>query len=382
MSEIPEEQRLLAAGQAARPGRLEGLAGRPAAAATGLQRVNFAKIGLFGVSLFLFIMAITLMKDGAVALTPLIRDVLRVDNPVNSLGFGWLFAYVVMSGSPVAASALTFFVAGAISDLGAFAMIAGSRLGGGFIVLMIGFLYVLRGRSRATSLGMGLLSLTVTGCVYLLGLPLGALLLGTGALDGVQLGRGALLTSVTEAVFAPISAAANAYLPEWAMFLLGLGVILISFKLFDQCLPEMTIKTSQFGRVSRLVYRPGVMFILGALVTLISMSVSISLSILVPLSNRGFVRRENVIPYILGAGITTFIDTLLAAVLLGNPRAFTVVLVEMITIGLVSLALLTVAFDPFQRWMLRLVSWITARRRNTAAFMAAIFVVPILLLLV
>ena len=41
------------------------------------------------------------------------------------------------------------------------------------------------------------------------------------------------------------------------------------------------------GQVSRVVYRPGVMFGLGALVTLISMSVSLSLSVLVPLSDRG-----------------------------------------------------------------------------------------------
>jgi Na+/phosphate symporter len=62
------------------------------------------------------------------------------------------------------------------------------------------------------------------------------------------------------------------------------------------------------------------------------MSVSVSLSILVPLSDRGFIRRENLIPYILGANITTFIDTLLASVLLDNPLAFTIVLVQMVSI--------------------------------------------------
>ena len=54
----------------------------------------------------------------------------------------------------------------------------------------------------------------------------------------------------------------------------------------------------------------------GALVTLLTLSVSVSLSVLVPLNHRGYVRRENVIPYIMGAGITTFVDTLLAALLL------------------------------------------------------------------
>ena len=120
------------------------------------------------------------MKEGARALTPLVRDGFNVTNPANSLGFGWLFAYLVMSGSPVAAAALTFFDAGVITQLSTFTMITGSRLGAGFIVLFIGFIYVLRGRDKANSLNMGLLSLTVTGTTYVLALIVGVGLLQSG----------------------------------------------------------------------------------------------------------------------------------------------------------------------------------------------------------
>ena len=133
-----------------------------------------------------------------------------------------------------------------------------------------------------------------------------------------------------------------------------MGVIWFSFNLFDKCLPQMTLKESQLGWMSRLVYRPWVMFALGALITMISMSVSLSLAILVPLSARGFVRRENVIPYIMGANITTFIDTLLAAVLLNNPPAFTIVLVEMFSITVVSVIILATVYRRYERGMLRL----------------------------
>jgi hypothetical protein len=86
-----------------------------------------------------------------------------------------------MSGSPVAAAALTFFDAGVINQFGAFAMITGSRLGASFIVLFIGFLYVLRGRDRSTSLSMGLLSLSVTATTYLPALLLRGVFLKTGS---------------------------------------------------------------------------------------------------------------------------------------------------------------------------------------------------------
>ena len=347
-----------------------------------LKRVHLGKIALFTLSLFLFILAIYLMKEGAQAIAPLIRSQFSVTNAANSLGFGWLFAYVIMSGSPVAAASLTFFDAGVVDELGAFAMLTGSRLGASFIVLFLGFLYILRGRDRANSLSMGLLSLTVTGTIHLLSLPLGAFLLGTDALDAVRLQSGALVNSAFDTVIAPISAAFTSLLPEWAVFVVGLGIILISFNLFDRCLPDMTLKESQVGRVSRLVYRPGVMLLLGAVVTMISMSVSLSLSILVPLSHRGFIRRENVIPYIMGANITTFIDTLLVAVLLNNHPAITIVLVEMLSVALVSIVTLALFFQQYQSAMLSFVGWVARSNRNLILFMGVILVMPILLMLV
>ena len=363
------------------PEAKSSLVSGPETATAWQERVHLGKIALFTISLFLFILAITLMKDGARGLAPLIQELLSVDSPANSLGFGWLSAYVIMSGSPIAAAALTFFDARVVNELGAFAMITGSRLGASFIVLSLGFLYVLRGRDRATSLSIGVLSLTVTDTIHAVGLPLGIAMLKSGTLDAVQLRSGALLHSILDVVIDPIARFLLALLPEWAVFLAGLGITLLSFSLFDRCLPQMAVKESHVGQVSRLVYRPAVMLALGALVTMVSMSVSLSLSILVPLSDRGFVRRENVIPYIMGANITTFVDTLLAAVLLNNPAAFTVVLVEIVSITVVSLAILFTFYRAYQKAMLNLVEWVTVRNRNLAAFMATILVVPITLML-
>jgi sodium-dependent phosphate cotransporter len=347
-----------------------------------VRRFYLGRILLFISSLFLFIFAISLMKDGARAIAPFIRDGLSVQNAYNSLGFGWFFAYLVMSGSPVAAAALAFFDAGAIDQYGAFTMITGSRLGAGFIVLFIGFIYVLRGRDRATSLSMGLLSLSITGVTYIIGLIIGCLILNSRILEPLQLQSGAQLLSFLDRIYDPIVSFILDFLPQWTLFFLGFGIILLSFNLFDRCLPQMKIKESQVGRMSRLVYRPWVMFILGSFVTLISMSVSVSLSILVPLSERGFVRRENVIPYIMGANITTFIDTLFAAVLLDNPAAFTVVLIEMVSISLVSIIILLFIYRRFERRMLDFIAWVTRDNRNVVLFMFCIFVVPIILMLV
>lgn len=343
------------------------------------QNISWPKIGLFIVSLFLFILALTLMKDGARGLAPLVQDRFSLDSAANTLGFGWLFAYLVMSGSPVAASALTFLDAGIITAIQTFTMIIGSRMGASFIILFIGFIYVLRGRNRSTSLSMGLLSFTVTGTLQVGSLIIGTALLLSGVLDRFDFGDGVALTAITDLLFDPISNFLKSFLPSWALFVVGLGIILVTFNLFDKCLPEMAIKESQVGRVSRLVYQPIVMFLLGSAVTLVSMSVSVSLSILVPLSHRGFIRRENVIPYIMGANITTFIDTLLAAVLLNNPAAISVVLAEMLGVAISATLILLIAFRAYERSSLRFVSWVTEENRNLALFMFTIFIIPLLL---
>lgn len=346
------------------------------------QQIAWPKVGLFIISLFLFILALTLMKDGAKGLAPFIQNRFSLDSPANTLGFGWLFAYLVMSGSPVAASALTFLDAGIITPIQTFTMIIGSRMGASFIILFIGFIYVLRGRNRSTSLSMGLLSFTVTGTLQIGSIIIGTLLLMSGLLNRFDFGQGVALNAITDLIFDPISAFLQSFLPTWALFVVGLAIILLTFNLFDRCLPEMSIKESQVGRVSRLVYQPMIMFLLGSAVTLVSMSVSVSLSILVPLSHRGFVRRENVIPYIMGANITTFIDTLLAAILLNSHPAVSVVLAEMLGVGISAMLVLLLVFRPYERASLRFVHWVTQKNVNLALFMFTIFAIPLILVFI
>jgi Na+/phosphate symporter len=346
------------------------------------SRLNWRKIVLFAISVLLFILALQLLKSGARALVPFVRDGLAVQNAANALGFGWLFAYVALSGSPVAATALTLFDASALDALGTFAMITGSRLGAAFIVLAIGFVYTLRGHERQGSLAMGLLSFIITAAVYLPALLLGYWLLTSGAFDWLQPQASRGLVSAIDLLFDPIVAFAEARLPHWAVFLTGFSILWYSLSLIDQALPDMRLKESAFGGMARLLYRPLVTFGLGLAVTSVTMSVSVSLSMLVPLSARGYIRRENVIPYIMGANITTFVDTLVAALLLNNPRAFTVVLVEMVSVALVSLAILFLAYVPYERAMLRAVHAIGASRRSLAIFLIVIVGIPVALMFV
>jgi sodium-dependent phosphate cotransporter len=146
------------------------------------------KIASFAVALFLFVLAIQLMKEGAKALAPTLSDSPLFSNAVSTLGAGWLGAYIVLSGSPIAAVALSLYVGGAATKLQTFTMLSGSRLGASFVVLLVGFLYSLRnrGRNRGESIGMGVLALSLTAVVYVPGMLLGYGILKSGMLDGIH----------------------------------------------------------------------------------------------------------------------------------------------------------------------------------------------------
>lgn len=330
--------------------------------------------------LAVFILALEFLKKGAAGIAPLFQT-LRVDGIWDSLGMGWLMAYVVLSGSPVAAISLTLYSGAVISDLQTFAMITGSRLGASFIVLFIGFMYYLRGHQRVASISIGILSLLVTATVYLPAMAVGYASLTQGWLDGLRFGAPGALNSVIDVIYDPIVTWTSGMIPRWAIFILGIAALLIAFQLFDKALPEIRPESTGFQRIADFVYRPQVMLLLGLAVTCVTLSVSVSLSVLVPLSARGYIRRENLIPYIMGCNISTFIDTLVAALLLNTPRAFTIVLTEMLSVALLSLLILIFMYRPYQATIERALELALRSRWSLGAFILIITMIPLVLLL-
>jgi sodium-dependent phosphate cotransporter len=329
----------------------------------------------------LFVLALGLMKEGAGGLAPLLRGHLEITNAADSMGFGWLMACLILSGSPVAAAAVALLSAGALLPFQSFTMVAGSRLGASLIVLLVGFIYALRGHERWTALTAGVLSLLLVGSVQLVALPMGLLILSRGWLDALSIPGLKRLAAGINLGLKPLIGPLAAILPDWVLFVAGVGLLTLSFRLFDRALPQMRLERTDLSQVPRLVYRPWVMFLMGLAVTLLTMSVSISVGILVPLSTRGYMRRENIIPYILGANISTLADTLVAAALLGDPRAVTVVVTHIVCAAMVSLLLVLLAYRTYERVISDALAWITRRHRNFALFLGVVLVIPVVLIL-
>jgi Na+/phosphate symporter len=332
-------------------------------------------------ALAVFIFALQTLRAGAGGLRPIL-DEFNVQGTANIVGFGWLGSYAVLSGSPVAAIGLSLFSKGVISDTETFAMINGSRMGASFIVLFVGFLYWVRGKRNPDGLYIGVVALLTAFSLWGPVIPIGQLILNEGWFDDVRFGSPGAITSLINVVYDPMVTRIADRVPNLGMFAIGIAVLLLSFSIFDRVLPNLDQPGERFERASEILHNRYLMFVFGLAVTAMTLSVSLSLTILVPLTLKGYVKRDNIIPYVMGANIATWIDTLFAALLLDTPRAFTIVFVEMVTGASVSLFVLVFLYGPYKAAILRLAHLATRDRKGFAIFLGAVLLVPGVLVVV
>lgn len=347
-------------------------------------RVVPARMAAATGGLALFVMSLMLMKAGASSLAPMLDGSFFTDSVPSALGLGWLGACALLSGSPVAASSLALLDGGVLNRAQSFAMLAGSRLGASFVVLAVGFLYALRrpaGTGRRTPLTIGVISFFLTAVIYVPGALLGGLLLDRGALDGLELSSAPRLVAVTEAAFGWGPHVVTALLPTSMAFPVGLAVLVLGFKVFDRALPALAGSELE-ARSGGWHKKPWLMFLVGFGITLLTLSVSLSLTLLVPLVARHHLDREDALPYIAGASISTLADTLVAAILLGNADAVRVVLAALIGVSAWTLVVIGPLYVVMRVGILGLTAKVLATPHRFALFLGALVGVPLVLVAV
>lgn len=281
----------------------------------------------------LFLFAIQLLGSAVETLSPVLRQVLEqiIVGDRSALGVSWIASYVLANGSIVAALSLTLFRSDLVVPSQLFLMVVGSRLGGAAIVLFIGAFDYLNEEleSVSESVRLGVLTFLLTHSIYLPVLVVGYVLLpvveswnvsnpviagetriANRLVPKTDVNIPDLIPVFTEGIINAVGAV--------VAFLLALGLIFLSMRLFDRILDSVDKQRLRDRYVKRLNDK-WTSFTIGLVFTGLTMSVAFSLGVVVPLYNRGHIKRREIIPYILGANIGTLVDTLIIAVALNIP---------------------------------------------------------------
>lgn len=289
-----------------------------------------------------------------------------LNNPFKAFSFGWLGTVFVLSGSPIASIGVSLFSVSAINSILLNALILGSRSGPDMVLFIVGLVTFIKKRSIRHTLGLGLVEFLTTFTTVL-----GMAILSPFVINSPLNLRFASLfqKSTTYAdfistYFQPFSETIVSYFPSLVALFVGIGLLVVAIFLFDKFFTlvhfdeqrDSTVHETLKEHVSQLFHHPFLAFkngflkiftapsrfhfrwklqdvlqhplfafFMGAVITAITMSTAISVGILVPFYAYRVINIRSVVPYVLAANITTFIDTLFVAILTGNLEAVQVV---------------------------------------------------------
>lgn len=335
------------------------------------------------ITILLFLFAVRLLGSATEAAAPVLSHLLPqlVVGEPSALGLGWLGAYALGNGSVVAALSLSLFTAEIIPESQLYLLIAGSRLGAAAIVVFIGGLEWLQKErySLQKSVSMGVLAFLLTHSIYLPATLIGYLALPYVRRPFIGIGADWSIGIKSISFVGPVIDRIIGAFGPTVSFVLAVGVLFASLKLFDRVLAEVDTATLRDRFFSRFK-NPALSFSIGLVVTGLTTSVAFSLGVIVPLYNRGYVDREEFIPYVLGANLGTLVDTLAVAVVLDSPVGIAIVL-ELLAVSTVVTAVALAALSAYSRLIMAIDHRVLDDRHAFYVFMATLGIVPILLLL-
>ncbi len=338
-------------------------------------------------ALYLFVGALQLMKTGAGGLDIFTQGGFLVRNAGSTLGLGWLGALFTLSGTPPAAAALTLTATGRISEIQGFTMVTGARLGAAFVVLLVAVLYASRSGAgkRLKTVSTAVLALAITAVIYVPGAIIGLLLLRSEPFHNVQLSAPPQFSNLVDILYGWVLNNVETWAPG-VLFVVGFALLFASFKLIDASMPEVNEDRFQGSRLGWLRSK-WPMFLLGIVVVIATLSVSVALTVLVPLVAKGYVKREHLIPYIVGADLGTLVDKLVVAFLAGigavHPAApVRIILAEIVGTALIGMIIMTLLYKPFRRGVWKFQRQVTKSKPRLGVFTALLFVTPLAILVV
>ncbi|RZN63194.1 hypothetical protein [Methanonatronarchaeum sp. AMET6-2] len=343
------------------------------------QRTLYALLAIL-----IFIFGLQLLGESTQVVADTIEPWVKalITGDLSSLGAGWGLAYILLNGATAAAIGIAFLESGLIDVMNTYMIVSGSRLGAAFIVVFIGFLEYIQGKNPdlLDSSSVGILQFIATYIVYAPAIIIGFLALTYLDLGFLAIPPPEILTYSLDLIFQPFINFLSEYLTHSILFITSILLILGSLRVFDRAFKGISVDKFRSDYLRFQLSNIWVSFGLGSLITLLTTSVALSVGIIVPLYNRGYFKRKELIPYLMGANLTTMISSVIAAAVMESIYGMQAVLTLTLTLLIVTLVAL-LFYDKTYRTIQYIFNGIMLEDKYLAIFVALLILTPILLLI-
>lgn len=120
-------------------------------------------------------------------------------------------------------------------------------------------------------------------------------------------------------------------------------------------------------------------FIIGFIITAFTMSLSVSVTILLPLYMAEIIDRRTLFAYIMAANISTLFDTLILGIISNSYSAIAVILAFMFGV-IITICIFALFYKHYVRLITNIVNFLTASGKNFVISFVIIMVIPVILL--
>ncbi|WGI17066.1 hypothetical protein [Methanonatronarchaeum sp. AMET-Sl] len=335
-------------------------------------------------AILIFIFGLQLLGESTQIIAETIKPLVEVliTGDLSSLGAAWGLAYILLNGATAAAIGIAFFESGLIDLINTYMMVSGSRLGAAFIVIFIGILEYIQGKNDdlLDSSSVGILQFIATYIVYTPAIILGYLAITYLDLNFLAIPPPEILTYSLDLLFKPFIDILSRYLTHTILFITAILLILFSLRIFDKAFKGISADKFRSNYLRFQLSNIWVSFGFGSLITLLTTSVALSVGIIVPLYNRGYFKRKELIPYLMGANLTTMISSVIAAAVMNSPLGMQAVLTLTISVLIVTIVAL-VFYNQTYKAIQYIFDHIMLEDRYLAIFIFLLILTPILLII-
>ena len=165
------------------------------------------------------------------------------------------------------------------------------------------------------------------------------------------------------------------------LFLTSIGVLLGSLRIFDRSFKGLSEDKFRSKYLRFQMSNKWVSFAAGSAITLVSTSVALSVGIIVPLYNRGYFKRKEIIPYLMGANLTTMISSIMAAAVIESAIAMKMSLILSISV-LITTVIVLMFYDRTYHIIQKAFNGVMLEDSYLVIFTGLLLFAPLLLILV